>query len=65
MTSKRHSLAKTFTYFIADSVLTGLIALAVTREPSTAVSIAIGVQVSELALYYFHERVWERFRKGH
>jgi uncharacterized membrane protein len=64
MTSKRHSLAKTFTYFIADSALTGLVALLVTREPSTAISIAMGVQVSELALYYFHERVWEKFHRS-
>lgn len=58
--TRRNSLAKTVTYFISDSVLTGVIALAVTREPSTALSIAMGVQVAEVALYYFHERVWAR-----
>jgi uncharacterized membrane protein len=63
MTSKRNSLAKTATYFIADSALTGFIALVVTRKASTALSIAMGVQVSEVALYYFHERVWAKFHK--
>lgn len=63
VSSKRRSLAKTFTYFISDSLLTGCIALVVTREVSTSMSIALGVQVSELALYYFHERIWERVRK--
>lgn len=61
--SKRESLAKTFTYFLADSTLTGVIALVVTRRASEAVSIAMGVQVTEIALYYFHERVWEKFRR--
>lgn len=65
MTSKRNSLAKTATYFVADSALTGFIALVVTRKASTALSIAMGVQVSEVALYYFHERVWAKFHKSH
>lgn len=64
MTSKRNSLAKTATYFVADSALTGFIALVVTRKASTALSIAMGVQVSEVALYYFHERVWAKFHKS-
>lgn len=61
MSSRRESVAKTLTYFVADSALTGGIALVVTREVSTSLSIALGVQVSEVALYYFHERVWARF----
>ena len=61
--NKKQSLLKTMTYFIADSALTGVVAVVVTREPSTALSIALGVQVCEVALYYFHERVWERLKK--
>lgn len=61
--NKKHSLLKTFTYFIADSALTGVVAGLVTREPTTAISIAAGVQVTEVALYYFHERIWERIKK--
>jgi uncharacterized membrane protein len=63
MTSKRNSLAKTATYFVADSALTGFVSLLVTRKVSTALSIAMGVQTSEVALYYFHERVWARFHR--
>jgi uncharacterized membrane protein len=59
--SVSHSVAKTFSYFIVDSLLTGLVALVVTRKAGTAFTIAAGVQVTEVALYYFHERVWARF----
>jgi uncharacterized membrane protein len=59
--SVSHSAAKTFTYFVVDSLLTGAVSLAVTRETGTALTIAAGVQVTEIALYYFHERVWARF----
>jgi uncharacterized membrane protein len=59
--SVSHSAAKTFSYFIVDSLLTGAVALVVTRETGTALTIAAGVQVTEIALYYFHERVWARF----
>ena len=58
--SVSHSVAKTFSYFVVDSLLTGLVALIVTRETGTALTIAAGVQVTEIALYYFHERVWAR-----
>ena len=59
--SVSHSVAKTFSYFVVDRLLTGLVALVVTRETGTALTIAAGVQVTEIALYYFHERVWARF----
>lgn len=62
--TRYRSLAKTATYFVADSALTGFIALVVTREPSTAISIAMGVQVSEVGLYYAHERVWVRLHRA-
>lgn len=58
--SKKRSLAKTVTYFISDSALTGAVSFAVTTDVSTSLRIACGVQVMEIALYYFHERVWER-----
>ena len=63
--SVSQSVAKTFSYFVVDSLLTGLVALAVTRETGTALTIAAGVQVTEIALYYFHERVWARFFRKH
>jgi uncharacterized membrane protein len=59
--SVAHSVAKTFSYFIVDSLLTGLIALVVTRDAGDAISIGLGVQIAEVLLYYFHERVWARF----
>jgi len=58
--SKKRSLAKTATYFISDSALTGAVSFAVTTEVSTSLRIAFGVQVMEIVLYYLHERVWER-----
>ena len=58
--SVSHSLAKTFSYFIVDSLLTGLVALVVTRDTKSALAIAVGVQTTEIVLYYFHERVWAK-----
>ena len=39
-------------------MLTGVIAFAVTREVKTSLVIAALQQTWEVALYYFHERIW-------
>jgi uncharacterized membrane protein len=61
-TSKVVSLLKTATWYVSDSILTGIVSYAVTREVSTSLSIAALQQTCELVLYYFHERVWVRFQ---
>jgi uncharacterized membrane protein len=43
--------------------LTWVIAFAVTREAKTALGIAVLQQTWEVALYYFHERVWVRIKE--
>lgn len=61
-TSKAVSLLKTATWYVSDSILTGVVSYAVTREVDTALGIAALQQTCELILYYFHERVWVRFQ---
>ena len=56
--TRTESLLKTVTWYVSDSVLTGVVALAVTREPTTALSIAVLQQTIELLWYYAHERAW-------
>ena len=62
MTAARGSLAeslmKTATWYLSDSVLTGIVSFIVTRDVTTAFSIALLQQTTELLLYFFHERVW-------
>lgn len=52
------SLLKTATWYCSDLALTGTIAFVVTRDAKVSLGIASLQQTSELALYYFHERVW-------
>lgn len=56
--SRSESLMKTATWYMSDSVLTGVVSFIVTRDVTTAFSIALLQQTTELLLYYFHERVW-------
>lgn len=58
--SKKRSLLKTVTWYFSDMTMTVVIALIVTRNVSTALSIGVLQQTWELGLYYLHERVWER-----
>ena len=56
------TLVKTVTWYLSDSVLTGIVSFVVTRDVKTALGIATLQQTSELVLYYLHERVWVRFQ---
>lgn len=60
--TRAESLLKTATRYVSDSVLTGVVALVVTREPVTAISIAALQQTLEIAWYYAHERAWVRLQ---
>lgn len=61
--SRKTSLLKTLTWYLSDMTLTWVIAFAVTREAKTALGIAVLQQTWEVALYYFHERVWVRVKE--
>lgn len=60
--TRTESLLKTATWYVSDSVLTGVTALIVTREPVTAISIAALQQTLEIAWYYIHERAWVKLQ---
>lgn len=58
--SKKRSLLKSATWYFSDMAMTIVIALIVTRDIKTSLSIGVLQQTWEVGLYYFHERVWER-----
>lgn len=60
--TRTESLLKTVTWYLSDSILTGIVSLIVTRDVRTAISIAGLQQTTELVLYYFHERVWVKLQ---
>ena len=58
--SRRATLYKTATWYLSDSVMTGVVSYVVTRDVKTAIGIAGLQQTCELAWYYMHERIWIR-----
>lgn len=58
--TRKTSLLKTVTWYLSDSILTGIVSFIVTRDITIALSIAGLQQTAELVLYYAHERVWTR-----
>lgn len=60
--SRTATLVKTVTWYLSDSVLTGIVSFIVTRDVKIALGIATLQQTSELLLYYFHERVWVKLQ---
>jgi uncharacterized membrane protein len=61
---RSRSLAKALTWRTTGTIDTFLISWLVTGKPSTAGLIA-GVEVmTKIALYYFHERAWNKIKWG-
>ena len=60
--NKKRSLIKSVTWYFSDMTMTMTIALIVTRNIRTSLSIGVLQQTWEVGLYYFHERVWSRVK---
>jgi uncharacterized membrane protein len=60
--NKKRSLIKSVTWYFSDMTMTMTIALIVTRDIRTSLSIGVLQQTWEVGLYYFHERVWSRVK---
>lgn len=59
--SSLKSLLKSISWRIVGTIDTMLISFVVTGKIQLAIAIG-GVEVfTKIALYYFHERIWERF----
>ena len=62
--SKKRSGMKAVTWRVIATLDTLLIALLITKEPLIAASI-IGIEiVTKFALYYVHERAWQKTEWG-
>lgn len=62
--SKKRSGMKAVTWRVIATLDTFLIALLITKEPLIAASI-IGIEiVTKFALYYVHERAWQKTEWG-
>lgn len=64
MSLPRRSIAKALTYRILSVSLTFFISLIITGKLSWATAIAGAEAVTKMALYYFHERAWDKVKWG-
>ena len=60
----RRSWAKAISYRLLGSLVTGAIALVATQRWDMSLGIASADLVLKAALYYFHERAWNKIRWG-
>ena len=61
---KWRSLAKAISWRITGTVDTILISWLITRKLHLALSIGLVEVGTKMALYYFHERIWEHVKVG-
>ncbi len=61
---RRRSIAKGVSWRITGTVDTTVVAFIITGDVSKALSIGATEVLTKLALYYLHERVWQRIRFG-
>ncbi len=61
---RTRSLAKTLSWRILASLDTFLISWLVSGKISIGVTIATIEVITKLALYYFHERAWDKVKWG-
>ena len=64
LSSPKRSVAKALTYRVLSVSLTFTISLLITGKLSWATAIAGAEAVTKMALYSFHERVWDRVKWG-
>lgn len=62
--SKMRSLCKAITYRVLASVFAFLLALYYLGDVIEAVSVVIMYYAGSIAIYYIHERLWERIKWG-
>ena len=62
--SYRRSIVKALSWRVIATLITGITALIVTGEVKIAVEIGLIDTIVKLAVYYAHERIWNRFKFG-
>ena len=64
MDTHKRTLVKALTWRILGTIITGIVALAVTRKLHVAATIGVFDTLIKLAAYYMHERTWLRLNFG-
>ena len=65
MKEKRYrSIVKTISWRVTGTIDTFIVSYIITGKIGLAASISIVEVFTKLALYYFHERIWNRMRFG-
>ena len=62
--SAMRSVFKAVSWRILATLTTALLVYAVTRRTDIAVTVGMLDGIAKLALYYFHERLWNRLNVG-
>jgi uncharacterized membrane protein len=62
--TKSRSFAKALTWRTTGTIDTFLVSWLITKQPFIAASIASVEVLTKIALYYFHERVWNKIIWG-
>jgi uncharacterized membrane protein len=60
----KRSLLKAITWRITGTADTFILSMLITRQIKFALAISATELVTKIVLYYFHERIWERFSWG-
>lgn len=61
---KKRSLVKAISWRTTGTIDTMLVSFVVTGNATAAVSIGLVEVVTKIALYYFHERAWNKISFG-
>lgn len=61
---KRRSIVKAMSWRLSGTLFTTVMAYVITGKITMAASIGAVELVTKAALYYLHERVWDRIRFG-
>jgi uncharacterized membrane protein len=64
MESRKRSLVKAMTWRALGIVILGVVAWVFTRSWQTTTAVTVFFHAIQVALYYFHERVWDGFDWG-
>ncbi len=64
MDTQKRTIAKTITFRIVASLATIALVLIFTKDYVLAGVIGILDVISKLAIYYFHERIWDKIHWG-
>jgi uncharacterized membrane protein len=62
--SRKRSIAKSLSWRVLAAIITGSVALVLTHKLEFAAKIGLIDTVVKLAIYFFHERIWNKIDYG-